>query len=76
MEKLKEQHRQKERLEQDKISLTSWADKQEQLKYNWELYNQFKDLHADNVTYKEIAAMFSELVHFFPKEEKDKFKSN
>jgi len=65
-----------ERLQQDKISPTLWADKQEELKYNQELYDQLKDLCADNVTYKEIAAMFPELVHFLPKEEKEKFRSN
>jgi len=33
-----------------------------------------KELQADNVTYEEIAAMFPELVHFFPKEEKETFQ--
>jgi len=64
-----------ERLEQDRINMWTWADKQEELQYNQELYEQLQHLHADNVTYEDIAVMFPELVHVFPKEEKEMFEN-
>ncbi len=50
--------------------------KNERMEYRVNLFKKYKDLRSQDSSYAEIANLFSEMIEFFPCEEKAKFKSS